>query len=69
MHPDAFDFINFQIYETKSHASYNTTILGTAQVDYLVDYINMLLHTPLNVNFETDEDFLSLGLQTIDIAD
>ncbi|GMH85926.1 hypothetical protein TrST_g9946 [Triparma strigata] len=69
MHPDAFDFINFQIYETKSHASYNTTILGTEQADYLVSYINMLLHTPLTVDFSTDEDFSSLGLQTIDIQD
>ena len=62
----AFDFINLQIYETKSHASYNTSVLGTPQVNYLASYITMLSE-PMQVDFTADPDFSHLGVATFDL--
>ncbi|GMI42625.1 hypothetical protein TrCOL_g4590 [Triparma columacea] len=63
--PDAFDFVSIQIYETKSHASYNTTVLGVPQVDYMTSYIKSLVEEGVTVDFTTDEDFKELGVQKI----
>ena len=62
----AFDFINLQIYETKSHASFNTTVLGTPQAEYLSSYITMLSQ-PMTVDFTADPDFAYLGVATFDL--
>lgn len=68
LEPDAFDFISIQIYETKSHASYNTSILGTPQVEYMQSYIKSLVTDGITVDFTTDEDFGYLGVQRIDLS-
>jgi len=68
MYPDAFDFISVQIYETKSHASYNTSVLGVDQVDYLSTYVERALANGVTVDFTTDEDFKDLGVVTIDLS-
>jgi hypothetical protein len=65
--PTAFDFVSIQIYETKSHASYNTTVLGTPQVDYMRAYIKSLVEEGVTVDFTTDDDFNELGVQKLTI--
>lgn len=41
-----FDFVSIQLYESYSHAVYNTTVPSPPQsrVDYLVDFVDMVLH-------------------------
>mmetsp|Transcript_104297 Transcript_104297/g.300636 ORF Transcript_104297/g.300636 Transcript_104297/m.300636 type:complete len:362 (-) Transcript_104297:219-1304(-) len=68
-YPDAFDMVSVQIYETKSHAAYNTSVLGVDQVEYMKGYINRLLGDGLTVDFSTDPDFAELGTVTIDLTD
>jgi len=65
--PDAFDFVSIQIYETKSHAAYNTSILGTPQDEYAVEYFRRLLTEPFVVDFSGDKDFGYLGAVNIHI--
>ena len=68
-YPDAIDFISFQLYETKSHADYNTTILGTNQATYLHGYLSRLLTEGISVDFTTDEDFNDMGVVKMDLED
>ncbi|GMI30141.1 hypothetical protein TeGR_g10554 [Tetraparma gracilis] len=69
MYPDAFDFVSVQIYETKSHASYNTSVLGTPQQEYLATYMTSLVTEGINVDFSSDPDFSYLGMVTIDLSE
>ena len=56
-------------YETKSHADFNTTILGTGESNYLLEYLSRLLKDGITVDFTTDEDFADMGVVKLDLED